>query len=101
MLLLLAFALAPIKTFSIHEGFGVAHPSQIVDFDFGKRINPDRSFMLGPQGTEVPFQLLHDGKIAVEATLAADSRAEWKLYAGRAPRRFPNVVCPASTISSH
>ena len=92
MLLLLAFALAPIKTFSIHEGFGVAHPSQIVDFDFGKRINPDHSFMLGPQGTEVPFQLLHDGKIAVEATLAADSRAEWKLCAGRAPRRFPNAV---------
>jgi hypothetical protein len=92
LLLLLAAALAPIQAFSIREEFGVTHPSQIVDFDCHKRIDPERSFMIGPQGTEVPFQLLQDGIIAVEAALAANSRAEWKLYAGRAPRLFPNAV---------
>ena len=95
MLLLLAAALAPIQTFSIQEQFGVTHPPQIIDFDFAKRIDQDRSYMIGPQGMEVPFQLLHDGKIAVEAALPANSRAEWKLYAaepGRVPRSFPNAV---------
>ena len=62
-------ALAPVETFSIHEIFGVAHPPQIIDFDFSKRIDTARSLMIGPGGTEVPFQLLHDGKIAVEAAL--------------------------------
>jgi len=84
-----------IETFSVAEIFGVAHPKQIVDFDCQKRIDPKNSFMIGPQGIEVPFQLLHDGKIAVEAALSANSRAEWKLYgaeARRAPQRFPNAV---------
>ena len=95
MLLLLAAALAPIQTFSIHEEFGVTHPAQIIDFDFAKRIDPDRTYMIGPRGTEVPFQLLHDGKIAVEATLPANGRAEWKLYAAearRTPQPFANAV---------
>ena len=43
-----------IETFSIRESFGVAHPRQIVDFDFTKRIDPKNSFMIGPQGVEVP-----------------------------------------------
>jgi hypothetical protein len=63
----------PSKLFSIQEQFGVTHPPQIIDFDFGKRIDQDRSYMIGPQGMEVPFQLLHDGKIAVEAALPANS----------------------------
>ena len=48
--------------------------------------------MLGPQDNEVPFQLLHDGKIAVEASLAAHATAQWKLYTGRAPRPFSNAI---------
>jgi hypothetical protein len=95
LLFLLAAALAPIQTFSIHEEFGVTHPPQIIDFDFGKRIDPDRTYMIGPLGTQVPFQVLHDGKIAVEAALAANTRAEWKLYAAearRTPQNFPNPV---------
>ena len=91
MLLLLAAALAPIQTFTIHEQFGVTHPPQIIDFDFGKRIDPDRTYMIGPQGMQVPFQLLHDGKIAVEAALAANSRAEWKLYAAEARSHAPKA----------
>jgi hypothetical protein len=91
-LLLLLAALAPIQTFSIREEFGVTHPTQIIDFDFAKRIDPARSYMIGPQGTEVPFQLLHDGKIAVETGLAANARADWKLCSGRPPQQFPNAV---------
>jgi len=78
----------------------VTHPPQIIDFDSTKRIDPDRTYMIGPQGTEVPFQLLPDGKIAVEAALPANSRAEWKLYAAappRAPQHFPNTVRIAET----
>jgi hypothetical protein len=82
----------PIETFSVSEIFGVAHPRQIIDFDCLKRIDPKNSFMIGPQGIEVPFQLLHDGKIAVEAAVGAESHAEWKLYAGRPPQHFPNAV---------
>ena len=89
----------PIETFAIRELFGVAHPRQIVDFDFEKRIDPKNSFMIGPQGIEVPFQLLHDGKIAVEAAVGADCRAEWNLYAGHAPRRFPNAVRVSETAA--
>lgn len=58
MLLLLAAALVPIETFSIREVFSVTHPLQIVDFDSNRRIDPEHSFMIGPQSTEVPFQLL-------------------------------------------
>lgn len=87
----------PIETFSMRELFGVAHPRQIIDFDFKKRIDPKNSFMIGPQGSEVPFQLLHDGKIAVETALDPNTHAEWKLYAGRAPLRFPNAVRIAET----
>jgi hypothetical protein len=92
LLFLLAVALAPVETFSLHEILGVAHPTQIIDFDFGKRIDAARSLMIGPGGTEVPFQLLHDGKIAVEAELPAFGEATWKLYSGRAPQQFPNSV---------
>jgi hypothetical protein len=95
LLLLLAAAIAPIQTFSIQEQFGVTHPTQIIDFDFAKRIDPERTYMIGPKGVEVPFQLLRDGKIAVETALPANTRAEWKLYAAevtRAPLPFPNAV---------
>ena len=92
MLLLLAAALVPIATFSIHEEFGVRHPTQIVDFDFNKGIDPGRAYMIGPHGTEVPFQILRDGKIAVEAAVPSHGAAGWKLYTGHAPQRFPNAV---------
>ena len=100
MLLLLAAALAPIQTFSIQEEFGVTHPTQIVDFDFTRKIDPARTYMIGPQNAEVPFQLLHDGKIAVETALPANTHAEWKLYSaepGRPPTQFPNAVRVAET----
>jgi hypothetical protein len=92
LLFLLAVALAPVEVFSIHEVFGVAHPTQIIDFDCSKRIDAGRSFMIGLGGTEVPFQVLHDGKIAVEAELPPFGEATWKLYTGRAPQQFSHGV---------
>jgi len=82
----------PIETFSIRELFGVAHPRQIVDFDCRKRIDPKNSFMIGPQSVEVPFQLLYDGKIAVETDLPPNVQETWRLYTGHPPRPFPSAV---------
>ncbi|MGA2134377.1 MAG: hypothetical protein ABSH50_18960 [Bryobacteraceae bacterium] len=97
MLLLLAAAWIPVQTFTIRELFGVSHPHQIIDFDCARRIDPANSVMLGPAGTVVPFQLFHDGKIAVEAALPAYGEAAWKLYTGRAPQNFPEAVHIAET----
>ena len=56
-----------IATFSTHEDFGVTHPTQIIDFDFAHPIDPARTYMLGPQGREVPFNS------------CATARSPWKL----------------------
>ena len=85
----------------VTENFGVNHPLQIVDFDCARRVDPKTTYMLGPQGVEVPFQLLRDAKIAVQASLAANASAEWKLYTGRAPQRFPNAVHIAETAAGY
>jgi hypothetical protein len=86
-----------IATFSTHEDFGVTHPTQIIDFDFAHPIDPARTYMLGPQGREVPYQLLRNGKIAVETALPANTRADWTLHTGRAPQSFPKAVRIAET----
>jgi len=82
----------PVETFSIREEFGVAHPRQIIDFDCQKPIDPKNSFMIGPQGIEVPFQLLRNGKIAVETDLQPNDQQTWRLYAGHRPHPFQNAV---------
>jgi len=91
VLLFLAAAI-PIATFSLHEEFGVTHPTQIIDFDFSKSIDPAHACMFGPKGAQVPYQLLRGGKIAVEASLAANSTAAWQLHSGCAPRQFLNAA---------
>ncbi len=88
-----------IETFQIHELFGVRHPKQIIDFDFAKPMTVQNSYMTGPNGLEVPFQILHDHKIAVEAELPPYAEATWKLYSGRAPTPFPNIVRVAQQTS--
>jgi hypothetical protein len=76
--------LAQTETFRIREAFGVSHPRQIIDFDLHSKIDAAKSYMIGPDGTEVPFQLLRDQKIAVETDLPAGSEKTWRLYEGRA-----------------
>jgi len=65
-----------LQTFTIKEQFGVSHPDQIIDFDFPTSFDPANSFVIGPGGVEVPYQLLRgdpttsaDDKIAVQARL--------------------------------
>src|SRR5687768_17529953 len=74
-----------LQTFSMKEVFGISHPNQIVDFDFAQKINPGSTYMIGPDGVEVPYQLLRNGKIAVQTDLPANARRTWKLYTGKAP----------------
>ncbi len=83
---------APIATFTISEQFGVSHPLQIIDFDFHQKIDPDRSYMIGPEGNQVPFQQLENGNIAVEAELPAGMKRSWRLMSGVPPRPMPSEV---------
>lgn len=55
--------------------------------------------MVGPQGVEVPFQRLHDGKIAVEAALPANGAEEWRLYAGYGHGSLPGKLHIAETAA--
>lgn len=74
--------------FTIKECFGVSHPRQIIDFDLPQRIDLKHSRVLGPDGKEVPFQLLRNGRLAVEADLPAAATRTWKLQAGQPPGPF-------------
>ena len=47
---------------------------------------------MGRKASKCPFQLLHDGKIAVETELQANGQKTWRLYAGHPPRPFPGAV---------
>jgi hypothetical protein len=81
-----------LQTFSIKEVFGVSHPQQIIDFDFAKNIDPDSAYMIGPEAIEVPYQLLSNGKIAIQTDLPANAELTWKFYAGRAPAPATGVA---------
>lgn len=82
----------PIATFTISEQFGVSHPLQVIDFDFHRATDPARTYMIGPEGNQVPFQRLGNGNIAVQTDLPAGSRRSWKLFAGVPPRALPHEV---------
>ncbi|HYA18601.1 MAG TPA: hypothetical protein VEF06_14110, partial [Bryobacteraceae bacterium] len=79
-----ALASAQIETFTIREEFGVSHPRQIIDFDLHSKPDPAKSYVIGPDGTEVPFQLLSGNRLAVETDLPARAQKTWRLYEGRA-----------------
>jgi hypothetical protein len=51
-----------VQTFTLHESYGVEHPDQIVDFDLAAPLDPTNCYLVGPNGAEVPFQLLEHGK---------------------------------------
>jgi hypothetical protein len=72
-----------IQTFSLKEAFGVSHPNQIIDFP--QNVSLKSAYMLGPDGAEVPYQVLHGGKIAIQTDLPANVERTWKLYAGKPP----------------
>src|SRR5438093_429255 len=74
-----------IQTFSLKDIFGVSHPNQLVDFNVTKTIDPYSTYMLGPDGVEVPYQILPGNKVAIQTDLPAHDERTWKLYAGKAP----------------
>ncbi len=74
-----------IQTFTIEERFGVSHPDQIIDFDFSGQADWANSYMIGPAGNEVTYQVLQGGKIVVRTDLAGNASKSWKLMSGRPP----------------
>jgi len=77
---------AVVAEWTIAERFGVAHPDQIIDFDLARKIDPDNSYMIGPDGKETVYQLLDGGRrVAVRTDLPAGARKTWKLLEGRPP----------------
>jgi hypothetical protein len=85
-----------IQSFTLTEHFGVSHPDQIVEFTVTVPVNPNNCFMLGPNGQEVPYQLLSSGNIAVRTDLPANATRTWQLMSGRAPQPIPNAVSLAT-----
>src|SRR5215211_2370845 len=81
-----------LQTFAVSEPFGVAHPDQILEFTLSSTVDQSTSYMLGPSGTEVPYQLLRGNKIAVRSDLPANATRTWQLMSGRAPASFSDVV---------
>ncbi|MHB9025188.1 MAG: hypothetical protein ACYC7E_13620 [Armatimonadota bacterium] len=76
----------PLITFAVTERFGVAHPDQIIDFDLAAPVDAKNAYLLGPDGAEVPYQLLENGKkLAVRTDLPVGAEKTWKLMTGHAP----------------
>lgn len=96
MLLTLAWAAfgqngQPRQMFTLKEVFGIVHSTQIVDFDLAEPVDPAQSYLLGPDGAEVPYQLIDGGKkLAFSTDLPAHGEKNWKLMAGRAPAPAKN-----------
>ena len=87
-----AAAQTVLSSFNLPEAFGVTYPVQIIDFDYTGAVDRTNSYLLGPDGVEVPFQVLSNGKIAVQTDLAANAQKTFTLYRGRSARKFPNMV---------
>jgi hypothetical protein len=81
-----------VQTFSVQEFFGVSHPDQILEFGLSNSVNPSLSYMIGPGGTEVPYQLVRGNKLALRGDLPANTTRTWQLMSGRAPASFSDVV---------
>ena len=86
-----------LASFSLTEAFGVAHPKQIVDFDFRQKLDLRSTYMIGPAGNEVSYQALHDERIAIETDLPANAQRTWKLYTGKSPAAVKAGVRITST----
>ncbi|MHB9133682.1 MAG: hypothetical protein ACYDBB_21675 [Armatimonadota bacterium] len=80
-------------TFTIKEAYGVSHPMQIIDFDLQQKINPRNTYLVGPDGAEVPYQLLEGGKkLAVQTDLPANGTKTWTVMTGKAPMAMKGGV---------
>jgi hypothetical protein len=75
-----------VATFPVEEVYGVSHPQQVVEFDPGTAVDGRMSYVIGPDGNDAPSQVLSNGRVAVVASLPANTRRVWTLYRGRAPK---------------
>jgi len=80
----------PGQVFQLQEEFGVPHPRQIVKFPAMGA--PSTGYMIGPNGTEVPYQVMSTGEVAVDTSLAMNTRLTWELKTGRAPQKLEDNV---------
>jgi len=81
-----------LQTFTVTESFGVAYQDQIIAFDYPDTslLDHSKTCVIGPDGTtQVPYQVLSTGKIAVRASLHPHQTLSWQLLAGCAPSAQP------------
>jgi hypothetical protein len=98
-----ASAATVLKTFTITEAFGVNHPDQIIDFDYpgANSLLLSSTCLVGPSGTQVPFQILSN-KIAVRTNLPAGASQSWQLMSSCTPTAAPyadQVVIDTSNVN--
>lgn len=77
-----------VQTFTLHERFAVDYPDEIVDFDLEKPIDPTDCYMVGPNGVEVPFQILDNGKKLAIRTALPSSRLPMQVPLGVSGRTW-------------
>lgn len=86
-------AAEPVRTLTIHERFGVSHPTQVIDFDLNPPITgevADAVHVQGSDGHAVPFQWLERGRrLAVQTDLPAGAQRIWHILHGAASHETP------------
>lgn len=80
-----------IRTFRLTEEFNVSHPRQLVELDCPQSFNAASSSMLGPDGNEVPYQLLSSGNVLIETDLPAGAAKVYQLVSGSAPNSTARI----------
>lgn len=81
-----------LQTFVLQEMFGVRHPDQVIDFDLSTTVDPANSYLLGPGGSEVPYQILSSNRVALRTSLSPKASVSWTLMSGRPPSLFEGGV---------
>ena len=94
-----------VQSFKTEELFGVSQPDKIIDFDLAQTANLSGTYgMAGPDGVNVPFQLLEGGKkVAVRTNLGANEEKQWILYTGNGATQpsGSNAVVVSDNIDYH
>jgi hypothetical protein len=86
-----------LSTFHLTEAFGVAWPDQPLEFRYDGGKPPANSRMIGPNGSEVPFQWVTScsdtsatkGCIVVRSNLPVNANYTWTLQSGTPPSATP------------
>ncbi len=98
-----------LGTFQLSELFGNAWPDQPIEFRYdGGKPTPGTALMIGPLGTEVPFQWVSScsdaaavlGCIAVRSNLPANASYSWTLLTG-VPAATPVNPVHTNTVGNN